>query len=224
MRTITKAVFFDLDNTLYDVQQYFLGAFKDISLEIAGKHGIPEQRVYKVLVELWREKTSMYSHLFDDLLGILHLNKEGTQNIVRIFNEYAGTLELYPDVIPTLQALKGRNYKLGIITDGNVERQKRKIKSLKLEPFFNAIIYTNELEPKPSSLPFLTALTMVNGRSQDSFYVGDNPVIDFKGAKAAGIETIRIVRGEFAEAPWNEYIDVEIKNLDELLEITGVKI
>ena len=45
-----KAALFDLDNTLYDAQQYFLGAFIDVSKYIAAKHDIPERAVYKALV------------------------------------------------------------------------------------------------------------------------------------------------------------------------------
>ena len=215
-----RVALFDLDYTLYDAQKYLLGAFGDISKYIFAKHEIPEQKVYMTLVALWREKTSMYPCLFDDLLNLFHLDLDNLKNIVKLFNKHDGNIELYPDAIPTLRALKRRQYKLGIITDGNIQRQKRKIEMLKLRPFFDIIIYSKEMEAKPSSSPFLAAVERLKVEPPDSFYIGDNPVLDFKGAKKIGIKTIRILRGEFAELPKNDYIDFEITELHKLLEIT----
>lgn len=214
-----KAALFDLDNTLYDAQQYFLGAFSDVSKYISARHNIPEQAVYKTLVELWREKTSMYPYLFNELLNLFQLAQGSVEDIVRIFNEHNGIIELYPDVIPTLQGLRERHYKLGIITDGNVERQKRKIELLKLDHLFDVIIYAKEIESKPSPLPFLTALAKLNVEASEAFYVADNPLLDFNGAKEVGMKTVRVLRGEFTKVARNEYIDFEIEKLDKLLEI-----
>lgn len=219
-----KAALFDLDNTLYDAQQYFLGAFTDVSKYISAKHDIPEHAVYKALVKLWKEKTSTYPYLFNDLLELLHLSQDGLPTLVETFNEYAGTIEPYPDAIPTLHSLKETGVKLGIITDGNVERQKRKIESLKLETLFDVIVYAKESESKPSPLPFLTALDKLKVKPSDALYVADNPILDFKGAKEVGIKTIRILRGEYTIIPRNEYIDFEVERLEELLEIIEVKV
>jgi putative hydrolase of the HAD superfamily len=217
-----KAALFDLDNTLYDAQQYFLGAFIDVSKYIAAKHDIPERAVYKALVKLWEEKTSMYPYLFNDLLELLHLGQDSLPIVVKTFNEYAGTIEPYPDAIPTLHVLKETRVKLGIITDGNAERQKRKIKLLGLTPLFDVVIYAREVAPKPSPTPFLAALERLSVRAVDAFYIADNPLIDFKGAKEAGMKTIRVLQGEFAVIPRDEHIDFEIEKLSELVELTGV--
>jgi len=214
-----KAALFDLDNTLYDAQQYFLGAFTDVSKYISAKHDIPERAVYKALVKLWKEKTSMYPYLFNDLLELLYLSQDGISTLVRTFNEYAGKIEPYPDAIPTLHKLKETGVKLGIITDGNMERQKRKIELLGLTFLFDVIIYAEEMASKPSPISFLAALERLHIKATDACYIADNPLIDFKGAKEAGIKTTRILRGEFAEVPRTEYIDFEIKTLDQLLEI-----
>lgn len=222
-----KAVLFDLDNTLYDTQQYFIGAFESISKYVSSEYDLPEQKIYKTLGKLWQKKTSMYPYLFNDLLKLLQIKQDSPEVIdalVRLFNGYAGNIELYPDVLPTLQELRGRLYKLGIITDGTVERQKRKIELLKLEPLFDVIIYTKEIESKASPTPFLAALARLNVKAPDAYYIADNPLIDFKGAKEVGIKTIRILRGEYTKIPRNEYIDFEVEKLEELLEIIEVKV
>lgn len=217
-----KAVLFDLDNTLYNARQYFLGAFESISKYVSSKYNIPKQKVYEALERIWRDKTSMYPYLFNDLLEFFHIDQDSpavVKTIVNKFNEYTGVMESYPDAVPTLHTLKKRGFKLGIITDGDVERQRRKIEQLQLVPLFDVIIYTKELESKPSQAPFLAVLAELSVEGKESFYIGDNPLVDFQGAKEVGVTTIRILRGEFTQIPRNEYIDFEIESLEQLLGI-----
>ncbi len=215
-----KAIFFDLDNTLYDNKQYFLGAFKDISNYLSKKYSISQEKVYKNLIMLWQEKTSAYPYLFNDLLEISGIKNGGlVEKIVRIFNKYKGNLKPYSGVIATLQELKKRGYKLGIITDGNAKRQKRKIKLLGIKNFFDVIIYTKKIASKPSEKPFLAAVKKMKINPENFFYVADSPLVDFKGAKKIGMKTIRILRGEFKNIPKNKYIDFEINRFGNILKV-----
>ena len=217
---MNKAIFFDLDNTLYDYKQYFIGAFKKIANYLFKKYNVPEEKSYQGLIKLWEKKTSNYSSLFNDLLKLLDIeNDKLVKKIVKIFNQYKGNLKPYPDVIPNLKFFRKQGYKLGIITDGNIKRQKRKIKSLGIKDFFKVIIYARGIEPKPSEKPFLAGLKKMRIKPENAFYLADNPLIDFQGAKKAGMKTIRILRGEFENYPANQYIDFEIKNFDEVLKI-----
>jgi putative hydrolase of the HAD superfamily len=213
-----KAVIFDLDNTLFDVKQYFSGAFSDIATYLKEKHHLSSIEIYKRLMATWNEKTSMYAHLFDDLLGELGLDDE-LEKIVQIFNEYEGELKPYSDTIPLLTSLQKAEIKLGIITDGNPQRQMRKIRLLDISRFFDVIILTKELgQSKLTEDPFRKALHELGTIPECSLYVGDNPHLDFKGAKHIGLKTVRLMKGEFKNMSKNEYIDYEI---NELKELTG---
>ena len=124
------AILFDLDNTLYDAEQYFNGAFKEISKYLDDKYGINKNESHKNLLKLWKEKTSMYPYLFNDFLKMVSTeNKKNIEseleNIIKIFNGHYGKLKLYSDVTPVLKKFRNVGYKMGIITDGTVERQKR---------------------------------------------------------------------------------------------------
>jgi len=215
-----KAVLFDLDNTLYDAKQYFLGAFNEVAQHLSNEHRIPKPAVKKKLQNIYETKTSMYSHLFDDLLNEFGLEKE-LGNVIRIFNDHDCKLQPYQDIPPTLVGLKRKGIKLGIVTDGDVKRQKRKIKALGLESFFDVVTFAKEIAPKPSPTPYLTALASIGIEATDAFFVGDNPLLDFEGAKVAGMKTIRILRGEFSKIPRNEFIDFEIEKANELLGIVS---
>lgn len=215
-----KAVFFDLDNTLYDVKKYYLGAFQDIGNFLQQKHSINKEEAYNKLVKFWIEKTSIYPHLFDDLVTHFNITNENVKTFVKIFNEHEiDNNQLYSDSIPTLKKLKKENYKIGIITDGNITRQKRKIMNYSLDELVDVIVYTKTLEPKPSKLPFIKALEKIHVKPTSGYYVADNPYLDFKGAKDVGIKTIRILRGEFMKVPSDNSVSYTISNLKELWEV-----
>ena len=199
-----------------------MGAFEDIAEYLSKNYKIDKNKSYQFLVKLWKKKSSAYPHLFDDLLD--HFNvKENVKIIVQIFNEHPiESFHLYPDSIPTLKKLKHEGYKIGIITDGDVHRQKRKIESSSLKWLVNFVTYTKESKPKPSSIPFVTSLNKMKVRPSDAIYVADNPFLDFKGAKRAGLKTIRILRGEFAGVKGVDEIDYTIKDLKELWKVINL--
>ena len=215
-----KAVVFDLDNTLYDVEQYFSGAFQDIATYMNREYGKRPNDVYKLLMDIWKDKTSMYPHLFNDMLECFGLNDEkDVRNIVHIFNDYKCKIEPYTDAIPTIMSLRDYDIMTGIITDGTAYRQKRKIQELGLCGFFDMIIYTAEMGcSKPSELPFNFALEKLGTMPCQTIYVGDNPYLDFKGAKATGMETMRLLKGEFSRIDKNEWVDYKINNLSDILD------
>ena len=214
-------VIFDLDNTLYEAKQYHYGGFERIADHLSREHSLVKQEVYERLKTIWKEKSSMYPHLFDDLLRTYGL-EDDVKHLVRMFNNYDCELTPYSDTLPTINELRRRKYKLGIVTDGDPDRQKRKIESLGLLDLFDAIVYTKALEvSKSSTIPFSEVLTQLNADPEESYYVGDNPLIDFKGAKEAGLRTIRLLRGEFRNRPKNEHIDMEINGLEEIVEVVN---
>jgi len=215
-------IIFDLDNTLYDVEQYFTGALWDVSDYLAVKYGIIRIDFCGELIALWKEKTSMYPHLFDDVLSDFGIGDGELEVVIEVFNNHNPKIEPYTGVVSVLQELNDRGYKLGIITDGNVRRQKRKIDALNIGYFFDTVVFTEELDhPKPSPIPYQKALDELNATPHNSFYIGDNPVLDFKGAKEVGMRTVRVLTGEFKNISSDESVDHEIEELKELLNIIG---
>jgi len=211
---------FDLDNTLYDAKQYFTGAFRDVSEYLAVKYGIIRIDFCGELIALWKEKTSMYPHLFDDVLSEFGIADGELELVIEVFNNHDPKIESYPGVASVLQELKDRGYKLGIITDGFQKRQERKINALNIGYFFDTVVFTKELDhPKPSTIPYQKALDELNATPHNSFYIGDNPILDFRGAKEVGMRTVRVLTGEFKNIPGDEYVDYEIEEMKELLNM-----
>ena len=91
---------------------------------------------------------------------------------------------------------------------------------LGLERMFDVSIFAKRIAPKPSAAAYSKAVDLLDAVPSQSFYVGDNPTVDFRGAKLAGLRTIRLLKGEFVRMPSNRDIDYEIDSLHEVLRIS----
>jgi putative hydrolase of the HAD superfamily len=221
-----KAILFDMDNTLYDGREYIFGAFKDISSFLAERFpAFKSDDFYRALLGEFNKKGSPYPYLFDDTLREFGLHEAGlVQQIVTLFHRSSPEIKLYDGAGEVLLRLKQR-YALALITNGNAEMQKRKVRLLGLSGIFQEIIYAQAggKAEKPSTVPYKEALRRLKVAPAEAVYVGDNPYTDFTGARQLGMLTVRILRGEFAKIPRDENIDFEIEKLDNLFEIAGLK-
>lgn len=212
-----NAIFFDLDDTLYDISEYYLPAFMEVAKFVEIKFNLSKEKSYEFLKQLWEDKTSRYPHFFDDLISEFGIDADAKQ-LVHVFNSANPSLQLYKGAEDLLKFLEGNL--LGIITDGSAERQKRKIKTLFGDSYFEVIICTSELKTnKASEIPFKAAKDRCDGI--DNFYfVGDNPQLDFEFAKKEGFITIRLLKGEYKdeECPV-DFVDYNIKELSEIKKI-----
>jgi len=205
-----KGVFFDLDNTLYDQNLFFESAFQSISLYIGDAYHLDKKLILESLWKILRQKGSLYEYLFDELLPLLGIeDPEIVPKLVDLFhNPDLSNLCVYEDLKEVLPRLK-EDYALGIITNGKAATQIRKFEQLKLQNIFPIPIYTEKWgRPKPDSYCYLKAIERAHCKPDESVYIGDNPLVDFAGAKRIGMHTLRILRGEFKDvATCHEFID-----------------
>lgn len=101
---------------------------------------------------------------------------------------------VYPDVWPTLQALRQRGYHLGIISNF-AWRLADLVKDLGLADAFDLILTSAQVGyRKPRQEIFARALQLAGVEPTAALYVGDDPVCDLAGAQAAGIPGLLIDR------------------------------
>jgi putative hydrolase of the HAD superfamily len=91
---------------------------------------------------------------------------------------------------------------LGLLTDGYISVQQRKVTALGLASYFDVIIYSDAFGRthwKPSVIPYQAALHNLNIEARRAVYIGDNPQKDFVGAKRVGISTVwaRYIPGDY---------------------------
>jgi putative hydrolase of the HAD superfamily len=193
-----EVVAFDLDNTLYDEDQYFAGAFATIAPLLAARCGLESDAIAARLWAILRREGRHHHRLFNDLLAELGLpERPHLADLLGAFRDVSTPLEPFPGVRELLRDL-GASYRLGLITSGMRAVQRNKLRLLRLEEAFERVVYSSTLgENKPGQRPFRVLLEAMGVSPARAVYVGDNPRFDFKGANELGMLTVRIRTPEF---------------------------
>ena len=188
-----KAVLFDLDGTLYDrdrlaevlfVEQYdaFAVALRGIARERflrdvheMDEHGHGEKDPgYRRLVHEWGLEPALAECLIEHFWSV--------------FDKH---MELPQDTSDTLRALRSRGLKLGVVTNGPSQTQRRKIAVLGLEGSFDAVLVSEEEGVRtPEAELFRRALVHCGVAPHEALFVGDHPVADVAGAHQAGLKAV----------------------------------
>jgi len=118
---------------------------------------------------------------------------------------------IYDDVLPTLQSLRERGLKLGIISNWD-QRLRPLLSRLGLQPFFDSQVISCEIgATKPDARLFQKAAAELAVTTAELLHVGDHHQFDLVGARQAGASALQIERRHPMTEPW------QIASLRELL-------
>jgi putative hydrolase of the HAD superfamily len=221
-----KAVVFDLDDTLYSEREYVSSGFRAVGEWAEQRLGLSQVIVRAELQALF--DAEFRGDTFQWWLSEQGLPEALLEEMVRVFRTHTPRITLYPDALRLLEEIHAR-YPLGLVTEGRRENQQAKIRALGLDRWLSAVVILGEEDRagwKPSRKPFDRVLKMLAMDGGKSVYVGDNPRKDFRGAREAGMTTIRVRRPEGlhaldepatpADSP-----DREIDTLARLMDVLG---
>jgi putative hydrolase of the HAD superfamily len=188
-----KAVFFDLDGTLYDrdalVADLVPCQWETFRNELTG---VPKEQFVRHILDMddhgHGNKTEGYKRAVEEwglepaLARRLHKH---------FWSHYHTRCSLSDDTRMTLQTLRDHGKKLGVITNGGVRRQQRKLDSLGLATMFDVTLFSeSEQISKPAAVIFQRAMECCGVTPVESVFVGDNPEADIQGARNAGLFAI----------------------------------
>jgi HAD superfamily hydrolase (TIGR01509 family) len=89
-----------------------------------------------------------------------------------------------------LSDLRAAGYGLGLLTNGLSDGQWEKIRSLRIEPHFDAVVVAGDIDVfKPDPRAFAVLLDRLGARAPRALFVGDSYEMDILGAHAAGLAT-----------------------------------
>jgi putative hydrolase of the HAD superfamily len=193
MRTDIQAVVFDLDGTLLDRRRSFERFVRDQWERFAHCLRTADQEQYvQTLVELDRDGYAPRKSLFTDVITRFALPSSVAETLLNDYRAgFPNACVLFPDAARTLSCLRASGLKLGMITNGSLRMQSRKLQCLALSPLFDTILISDaEGVSKPDRQIFLRALERLESNPARAVFVGDHPEVDIAGARAAGMRAI----------------------------------
>jgi uncharacterized cofD-like protein len=194
-----KAIIFDLDDTLYDCTGSLLEASRRRAAKVMVKAGLPrtEEEAYLMQKEL-SEKYGPYYLVFNEMAKKFGCNNKFVDSALKAYNSNeVSDIKLFPDVIPTLKKLALEKYKLFLLTTGIHERQQKKIKLLKLKPYFDEIIINDQEVGLLMEDCFEEIVKKYALNSGDVVVVGDRVRAELRIAKSMGMATVQMLHGRF---------------------------
>jgi putative hydrolase of the HAD superfamily len=106
----------------------------------------------------------------------------------------ADSWRIFDDVLPALQFLNSRGFKLGIISNWD-ERLRPLLHRLKLDIYFQAVVVSCEVGAcKPSPIIFRLAAQKLDLKPSGILHIGDSPALDITSATAAGFRALLLSR------------------------------
>ena len=234
-----KLVGFDLDDCLFDSTGLSQRArIKGIDAMLSLGLKIERQKALILIQEIVAEYGSNSSKHYDYF--IRRLNQY--ENYAISFNEqiryitaavmaYHGQkikhIQLYDDVLKSLEKLKKSSIKTTIITDGIPIKQYEKILRLGIDDLIDLVVISDEIGiRKPNPELFSYCLKKFKVKGHETIYVGDNIYKDIIPANFNKIHSVYIHRGgKYDTHITGETIseenkpDHEISRLDELFNI-----
>ncbi len=206
-------IFFDLDDTLLDHQ----GAQDKAALawrEAMGAHLVPHAESNSP--EIWHSVTLRHWNLFErgevsfaeqrrrrirDIMREPRLSDQKTDELfARYVPFYEANWKLFPDVLPCLELLRGQ--KLAMFSNGDPERQRRKLERFDLLRRFECVVILDESGPrKPALAAFELATSQARVHAVECLYIGDQIENDAIAARAAGWRGVWLDRTEMLIAP-----------------------
>jgi HAD superfamily hydrolase (TIGR01662 family) len=109
----------------------------------------------------------------------------------------ANEVTLYPGAVETLQVLRARGLRIGLVTNNGHAGTEITLRRCQLTTFFDAIVTRDDCEEmKPDGAPVRKLLTEMNVTPEEAILVGDG-VIDIMAARAAGLRSAAVATGPF---------------------------
>ena len=218
-----KAIIFDLDNTLLDFMKMksssinaavngMINAGMNINLEEAIK------KIYSIYENKGYEHQKVFNEFIVNEVGEINY-KYLAAGIVEYKKAKEKSLNLYNDVVPTLDVLLNMDLKLGIVSDAPSREAWIRLYMLNLHNKFKHVVTFNDTGfHKPAKEPFLRISEKLNLKLNECMMVGDWPDRDIKGAKQVGMKTA-FARYGSTDDVIDSGADHDLNSISELVDI-----
>ena len=227
-----STISFDGDMTLWDFRKVMRHALKQTLAELQNQVATPDalkltidkmiairdRLAEEVKGEVWSLLEIRRRAFERTLEHVGHPNKDLAAHLYAIYRKHRfEDIELYPDVIPTFDAL-APHFKLGLLSNGNTYPE-----SCGLDGRFAFVIFSQDVQvEKPDPKIFQITAERAGCNLTEILHVGDSLKNDVMGAKNVGIHTVWLNRDGLPNDTGIQP-DYEIASLTEIPEIIGIR-
>ena len=202
-------IFFDIDQTLIDQRKAEAAAARELLAAyhdslgrsysvrrfcrmwdfLRDKHARP---FFAGVISSEEQRRRRIRDLFANL-GVQLSSSEADQCFALYAYHYRKHWSLFDDVLPCLHSLSG--HRIGIITNGSTEQQKRKLAQTGIASYFAVTVVSQDVgAAKPDPDIFRAACRMAGCPVNDAIYVGDRLEVDALASQAAGMQGVWLDR------------------------------
>ncbi|MGW6057997.1 HAD family hydrolase [Streptomyces sp. NPDC055189] len=194
-----KAVVWDVDDTIFD----YAGAdTTGMHAHLTAEGIIERYETAERALALWKEVTERHWARFSaggidfqdqrrdrvrEFLDDILTDQDADSWYERYLVHYESAWKLFPDTVPVLDTLAG-DYRHAVLSNSALIVQDRKLRILGVRDRFESVLCAAELGvSKPAAEAFLAVCTAMGLKPEEVAYVGDQPEIDARGARDAGL-------------------------------------
>lgn len=193
-----KGILFDLDDTVADRAAGLTKYARHLHAQFRSHlHPTTPERLHRALLDvddfgsMSQAEALAKSRLWRTAPGARELHDHWSANFGSMATFFPGCLELLTD-------LHRASVKLGLITNGDSVMQRSKIEALEIAPMMDAIVISSEVGiRKPDRRIFSLALQKLGCSPEETWFVGDHPDHDIRGAETAGLRPFWVRTGAF---------------------------
>jgi putative hydrolase of the HAD superfamily len=187
MQRELRGILLDLDETLYSREVAFWNWIES-EVHAASAENLDRQKVAELDQRGRGDKQVLLQYL-DSAFGWRQTDQERQR---RFGIGIGGAARLAPGVMESLTRI-ANHFRMGLISNGSGATQRAKLKALAVEPLFDPIVISEEVGfRKPDARIFELALADWQVAAEAVLFVGDDPVSDISGARAAGMRALQV--------------------------------
>jgi putative hydrolase of the HAD superfamily len=184
---MTKLIVFDLDDTLYPESSYVLSGYRHVAAHLASISERQQEEIYALMADRFHQFGRQ--GVFNWIIEQLEQPSSTVSNLVARYRLHEPEIMVSQPIFERLDRLRN-HYKLALITNGYPGVQRRKVRALRLEPRFDAVLYSQSqgmAYRKPHPRFFRQVLKRFQTAPHEALMIGDDPIADGQGAASVGI-------------------------------------
>jgi putative hydrolase of the HAD superfamily len=192
MQPESRAVVFDLDDTLYPYRRFRVSGFAAAAAWLEARVGLDRRLGFRAL--FGHSRGAWAGHEVQACLAQYDLPLALAPEMIDVLRHHEPRLRLAPVVRRMLQTLRADGWRIGVLTNGMPSIQAKKIDALGLRTLVDEVVYASEHGSgggKPDPETFAEVVARLGVTTDRVVVVGNDEVADIGGALVSGLSSVR---------------------------------